>query len=610
MLRRLAFLLLYFLTWILFFQAARLLFLLYHWKKAGSLPGGTLALSFLYGLRMDASMTAYLLVPVCLFVIAGLYLPFFRKLLPYKAYSLIVLFPLLLLVLCDLEVYSNWGFRIDTTPLRFLSTPREAWASVSHLPLIPLLLGFLLVYLLFAFLFIRVLRRILPLLLPVTRRLALSLGLLLATALLIIPIRGGLQLVPMNQSSVYFSRHDFANITAINAPWNFLYGLLNESKEGPAYTYLPEARARAVVDSLYRQKGEDGSLFLNPHPNVIVVVWESFTEKATHQVVNGVEVTPRFNTLKKEGIYFSRAYASGDRTDKGLAAVLSGYPALNNFSIIRQPAKSARIQSLGKMFRELGYHNSFFYGGEPEFGNIKSYLLQGGYDQLVEKSAFHGAELNSKWGAHDGVVSDRIRTLLSHPAEPFFLTWLTLSSHEPFETPVPTVIPGKDNTSRFLNSLHYADESVYQLVQWCQGQPWWQHTVLVIVADHGHPLIEPSTTLDNFKIPMLWLGGALNRRGVTDERVVSQLDIASSLEAQLAPGGHRFPFSRNLFDSSGSSWAYFSYHSGFGFVQPDRAFTFDNIGRRVSFNSGPLSPADLEAGKAMQQVTYGDYLKK
>jgi phosphoglycerol transferase MdoB-like AlkP superfamily enzyme len=345
-------------------------------------------------------------------------------------------------------------------------------------------------------------------------------------------------------------------------------------------------------------------------PNVIVIVWESFTEKATHATINNRQVTPRFNELKKEGIYFSHMYASGDRTDKGLAAVLSGYPALNNFSIIHQPAKSAKLGSLGHYFKQMGYRNLFYYGGEPEFANIKSYILQSQYDQIVEKSDFPSSKLNSKWGAHDGAVAEKISNDLSGMQQPFFATWLTLTSHEPFETPDQPVFPGHDIPTRFLNSIHYTDEVLYRFVRNCQQQPWWKNTVMVIVADHGHPLPEPSTRLDNFKIPMLWLGGALKQVGQEVDEVGSQLDIATTLARQINDPGRYFPFSKNLFSSGYRPWAYFSFNDGFGMVQSGKALVFDNIGKQVITRQGPVTGLDIEMGKAMQQFCYQDYLNK
>lgn len=607
---RIKFLFFYFLSWTGLFLLARLAFLLYYFEQTRTLGTGTSFLVFWHGLRMDLAMSAYIALPVCVFLLASIFIRFFARSVVYRIYTYILLFLFLLITIADLQVYANWGFRIDATPLRYLSSPKEAWASVSHLPLLLYLFLFLVFYLGLCWLFNRIIRRLAAGMHPSQHPVVSALVWLVITAALIIPMRGGLQLVPLTQSSVYFSTSNFANVAAINASWNFLDGLWRSKGTKNPYPYLDTKEAHAVVDSLYAASGNTVPVLRTNRPNVLLVIWESFTEKATHAVVEGKEVTPHFNELKGQGLYFSHAYASGDRTDKGLAAVLAGYPALNNFSIIRDPGKTAKMPTLGGFFKDASYHTAFYYGGESEFANIKSFVLQGRYDHLVEEKDFNKADLNSKWGAHDGVVASRILSDLGRTAAPFFTTWMTLSSHEPFEVPVPPVFQGKDITSKFLNSLHYTDQVLYDFVQQCSRQPWWDNTLMIIVADHGHPLPEPSTTLDNFKVPMLWLGGALKEHGVVNDHIVSQLDLATTLTRQLDPRSRLFPFSKDLFDPATRQWAYFSYHYGFGFVQPASAYAFDNVGKQFSQQQGQPKPADLRAGKAMQQITYGDYLDR
>ena len=614
---RLRFLLLYFLSWTLLFEAARGLFLLFHWSalKAAGFPGSLGSLW--YGARMDLSMAAYLTLPVSVFLLLSLAVPFFRRPIVYQVYTILLLVPVLLLVLCDIEVYRQWGFRLDATPLKYLSSPKEAWASISHLPVIRYSLLFVLLCVAAGYGAARLLRRFVR---PLAQRERwyLAAPLLLAvTGALVIPMRGGLQQTPLNQSSVYFSPNNFANQAALNVPWNFLFGVISETAAGSEanpYNYMPADEARQLAESFFRNElAPPAPIFPGARPNVLFVVWESFTAKVIDSVVNGTPVTPGFNRLKQEGYYFSNAWASGDRTDKGLPAVLSGYPALPQSSIIRLPNKARKIETLPGIFKRAGYGTSFYYGGEPEFANIKSYLLGAGFDPLIEKSDFDARDQNSKWGAHDGVVADRLfnqlrNTASTDTAHPFFVTWLTLSSHEPFETPVPTVIPGSDDTHLFLNSLHYTDSVLYQFVERCRQQPWWANTVLVIVADHGHPLPETGRRIDNFRIPILFLGGMI--RPETDRRAVSQLDIAGGLLGQLSRASSgNFPFSRDLFRFN-FGHAFFSFNNGFGIVQDTNYVLFDNVGRRVLEQSPGAAPQLIRAGQALQQYTYQDYLDK
>lgn len=604
----------YWLMWILVFQVSRLAFLLYNFQETRHFASGSLLRSFLYGLRMDASMASYLSLPVCLFLILAVFIPLFSKPAIYLIYTSIVLVPVLLIIFCDLPAYKAWGYRLDATPLKYLSSPREAWASVSNLPVFWILAFFLLAYMLLYRAFRKMLNLNAESLGLKNKKIFQLLLMVVFTGAQIIPLRGGVQLAPLNQSSVYFSSDNYVNLAAINVPWNFMHSLSHNtsSTENP-FAYLPQNEAVALKDSLMLQQGETEKitdLSATPNPNIIIVVWESLTKKAIDTSKNGIIITPGFNQLKKEGIYFSDIYASGDRTDKGIVAVLSGYPAQPTTSIIKIPQKADKLPKLPKLFAARGYHTSYHYGGELEFANMKAYLMGCGFDQYVSKDDFESKDQNSKWGAHDGIVKERLIKDLSVKPTPFFATWLTLSSHEPYETPASNVITGKDDESMFLNSIHYSDSCVYAFVQQCRQQPFWKNTILIIVADHGHRLPRTKNKIDDFKIPVLMLGGALTRQGIEINNTGSQTDIAATLLAQTGFTSNPFPWSKNLLNNSRNHWAYFSFNNGFGFVQPERYFIYDNIGKTMIEKKGNITASDIRKGEAIQQESFADYLNK
>jgi phosphoglycerol transferase MdoB-like AlkP superfamily enzyme len=281
-----------------------------------------------------------------------------------------------------------------------------------------------------------------------------------------------------------------------------------------------------------------------------------------------------------------------------------------NTTIIHSPSKSAKLKVLSQVFKERGYATPFFYGGEPEFANIKSYLFHGGFDPIISKNDFASKDMNSKWGAHDGVVMNRVVDELNKLKKPFFATWLTLSSHEPFEVPVPDVFNGADIKTKFLNSLHYTDQVISDFIDKCSHQSWWNNTLVIITGDHGHRLPETGKQADDFRIPMLWLGGALLQKGINIDKVISQVDIATTLTKQAGIDKELFPFSKNALDSSTHQWAFFCFNNGFGFVDTSGRLVFDNVGKQIIQQEGHTGPAEIEAGKVMQQVTYEDFLKK
>jgi len=560
---------------------------------------------------MDASTAGYLLVIPCLLMIFTAHGgQWYDRLL--AIYHLLVSFCVCLITVADLPVFQAWKFRLDTSPLHYLSQPAEAFASASSSPLLLLTVVFVLVFSAMVWLLGKVNRHFVPRFLPGSP-LSSTFVFSVLTGLLIIPIRGGFGTAPMNQSTVYYSPDHFANQLAVNATWNFFSSVVNETgnTENP-YLAMSQPKADSLVNALApKQDKFESYLADDSTTNVLLIIWESLTAKVVAPLGGLGGVTPKFEQLAKEGLLFTNYYASGDRSDKGLIAILSGYPAQPTTSIIKYPKKTLSLPSLPKTFRKKNYHTSFYYGGETEFANMKSYLMQQGFDRIVDKHNFSSDQMNSKWGAHDHVVFNRLLNDLDEEKKPFFSTIFTLSSHEPYEVPVVTAIHGADNENQFLNAHHYTDESLYRFISQAKKSDWWDNTLIIIVADHGHPLpILEASRISEFKIPMLWLGGALAKTGIRFDEVASQTDLAVTLLSQLGFEHEEYNFSNDIFNLSRTPFAYFSFNNGFGFVNQKGGLVYDNVGKMVIERKGRFTPVDLATGQAYLQNSVDDYLKR
>lgn len=614
MLKRPGFLALYFLAWVSFFELARIYFLFSTTAYAKDVSGNLIMRSLWFGLKMDISMAAYFTSFAGLLVLLGLFIPVFNKRKVFFIYTGILLFIELLMVFADAEIFKAWGTRIDITPLKYLSNPREVWASISHLPIALLIIGFVIIFLLIFWLFRKYISRNIHLLSYTNNRIPQALLNLVLIGLLIIPIRGGFQLSPLNQSSVFFSNNQYANNAAVNASWNFMYSvtLMDQLGHNP-YIYMDETEASGIVKELYisENKNEQVVDLSNPKlPNVIFIVWESFTEKALNKLVDNKPIISYFPQLFKDGIYFSNCYSSGDRTDKGISAILSGYPSLPKGSIVNYPSKTANFHGLSKSFQEHSYSTHFYYGGEPEFANIKSYITAQNFQYLVTKNNFQEADMNSKWGAHDNIVMHKLLNDISTIPQPFFTTWLTLSSHEPFETPVSPYFYGSDKETKFYNSLHFSDSVIFSFITELKKRPVWDNTVLIISADHGHYLPITGKRADDYRIPVLWLGGALNKRDTVISKTVDQIDMAGSLLDQFLFSSNSFIYGKNVFDSSSQHWAFFTYNDGIGFVTDSSRILFDNAGKKIVFSEGITTQNQEKTAKAIMQNLYSDFLNR
>ncbi|HRD59211.1 MAG TPA: sulfatase-like hydrolase/transferase [Ferruginibacter sp.] len=607
MLKPIWFIIKYWIGWILFFEVARLAFLFSNFTASSQAGLNNFFGALFYGVRMDMSMAAYISLPVCVLQLLAIFLKAFQKRTVYFSYTAIITLPILMLLFADLGLFKAWGIRVDDSFLKYLASPKEAWASISHLPVFAIVLFFVVLYALLLFVIKKWINNIFPSFDYAPKWLAVVL--LLLMGLFIIPLRGGFQLAPLNQSSVYFSQNNFSNLSALNPIWNFMRSLTHRTKaDTNPFVVMNENDAKSIVDSLFTNNKTPQPEQYFQKPNILLIVWESFTEKAIHAKKNGIEVTPGFNQLKKEGLYFSNIYATGDRTDKGIVGVLSGYPAQPITSIVKLPTKAATLPMLPEAFKKQGYHTAFYYGGELEFANMKAYLMSCGFNQFTSIKDFDKKDQNSKWGAHDEVVMKKLCTDLAKTQQPFFYTWLTLSSHEPFETPVNTVINGNDEESKFLNSLHYTDKVIFDFITQCKQQPWWQNTLVAIVADHGHPLPNLGSKEKNFRIPVLLLGAGIKPSIVS--KTGSQNDLAAILSFKAGLPYQQFTWSKNLLDSTVNGWAYFAFNNGYGFVNDRSAYIFDNVGKRPIESRGNDSAILRKKGGAYQQQSFWDYLRR
>ncbi|HEY3935636.1 MAG TPA: sulfatase-like hydrolase/transferase [Gemmatimonadales bacterium] len=617
MIQRLRFCIACFAMWMAFFTLIRAAFVLYHHAEAARAGVVTIAGIFFYGARMD--MAAACFPAAIAFVLTGL----LSGLAPKSAarvitvVSLALMVSFLILATIDLELFRDWGFRIDAAVLRYLNTPREMLASAGAAP-IALLVGILaglvaVVCVAYFRWWWPAMAAWQPLSILPSAATAVMCGLL--TWGLYYPSRGGIQKMPMTQSTVYFSRNAFANQAAINMAWNFFDSVWwHTYRAGNPYRVLSTADATRTADSLLAS-GTTSTLHLLrvARPNVIVIIWESMTSKIVERLGGVAGVTPNIDSLIHEGVLFDHFYATGDRSPEGLTGVIAGYPAQTTTEIIQHPRKSATLPGLPRDLARAGYSSTFYYGGDPEFTNIKSFVLQAGFGRMVTKDAFAPGDRQSDWGADDHVVLGRLAREIPAMRRPFFVTLFTLSSHEPFIVPMPTVIAGRDERSLFLNSHVYTDRSIGDFIRRAKTQPWWDSTLIVITGDHGHrvPELDSLQSIhrwDTFSIPMLWIGGALAARDTVIHQPGVQTDFPATLLRQLGLDASGYHWSRNLFARDVKPWAWFTFTDGFGWINDaDGALAWDDVGKRMIAQRGPIGPADIHSGQALLQRLVDDY---
>lgn len=595
--------------WMAAMITARICFLVYNADLTTQLSWNDIAKSLLYGLRMDASMTGYILMVSGLILIVSVFVH--RKWVGYllHGFNFLMLLALCLAVVADLELYHHWGFRLNTTPLFYMGS--EAAGSAGKGVIATLIVILILFFAIFLFLYVKFVVRYVNTLKPTAKRSAILI--LVVTAMMFIPIRGGFSVATMNAGQVYFHKtNNFANHAGINVLWNFLSSLQSDVNLLYPEDYFDLQLTETYFNALYPKNDSTVSVLKSNRPNVILIIVEGFTANVIESLGGRKGITPNFNQLSKEGILFTNFYASGDRTDKGLVSILSAYPAQTQQSIIKFPNKTQQLPYLSRKLEALNYKTSFVYGGDANFANYRSFLTYGGFQHITSDDDFESEFNTSKWGVHDQYLFEQVKKELDSTSlkQPFFKAILTLSSHEPFDVPLKQ-IPGEDDPSLFLNSCYYTDKYLGEFIAYAKQQPWWDNTLLIITADHGHRLPDKldSRVREKFHIPLLWLGGAIKMDSVVD-RYSGHTDIANTLLAQLDRPSTDFKFSKDIFGNRTKNFTQYVFIDGYGYLDPEHYIVYDNPGKIYLQDAGVTREEDTYYGRAYLQTLFLDYNSK
>lgn len=602
----------YFIFWLTFFLLAKGLFLAWNNDQSGLLSGAEIGGIFWHGLIMDISTACYLILIPGLVLAVRPVVPaaFINRFL--KIYTILFLVFASLLIVVDLGLYPHWGTRVNVTIFNYMDDPVALSASLSVADILlgslisgSLVAGFLYFY-----------KKLFPQGIAEKNRVGwiyLPLQLFLV-ATLILPIRGGLDTSALNLSSVAFSPKMYVNQAASNFLWNFAKSVEKRKRLSNPCMYMSEEDSQRIFMEFHNpdtlaQRPQLISLKENRQPNVILIILESFSDKVIAPLGGLHGVAPNLDSLCEKSTVFTSFYSTGNRSDRGISAVLGGYPSLLSTSIMVYPEKSGSLTLLPEYFNRKNYHTSFYYGGDINFYNLKTFVLQGNYKKLVTKADFP-SELGrmTKWGVPDGYVFERATQDLKTDQEPFMKTIYTISSHPPFDVPFSR-IKGTSHSDRYLNSVAYTDSCLGAYIDALRQSALWENTLLIVTADHGTNVPGPTDITDpaSYRIPLIWSGGVVDSLQRI-ETIAQQSDLGTTLVHQLGWETDVAPFSKDFFTPR--PYAFYMHDSGWGYVVPEGCFYFDQNSSEWVSKTSATAAVDQSFPKAYMQVLHDDFIKR
>jgi phosphoglycerol transferase MdoB-like AlkP superfamily enzyme len=604
-----------------FFFLLRVIFVVYHIKliNAENIRAGEVLLAFWYGLRLDTATAAYILIfPALILFIQGLFRAGWLNIVN-KVYTLVLVFFWTLITAVELGSFAEWKYKLFVGAFMHMNNTKEGIVSLSVQQVVFLFLFLSIITGSSILLYIKVFylkftEKVRPLVYPFV-------FIVIAIPSLFVGLRGGFNDISISESSAFYSNHSILNWFAVNSGYHLAVNYMETSryKKSNNYQFYKIDEARQTVDKILKVKKDTTvSVLKTGMPNIVVLLMESWTADLVESLGGNPGITPEFAALEKDGLLFTRFYCSGNRSHEGIASLLGGHPALPYTTFTANPVKFPGLPSMTQILDSAGYYSSFYYGGQLNYGNLRAYMHYNQFDRLVEESDIDPSIPRGRLGVHDEYMYKRQIYDLENTRQPFFSVLFTLSSHSPYDFPMEPVIDWAGNENKFINSAYYADKCLGDYFRMARQQPWFDNTIFIIVADHGHNSNKNwrYESYEYHHIPLLIYGNALKDefRGVKIDRIADNSSLPKTILKQLGLPAGEFHWGSDLFNPYSPEYAYVVLNDGYMWKTPEGEIVYSMMWKHYYSKKFPegTSVGNIESftrdAKSYVQVLFQEFL--
>ena len=470
-------------------------------------------------------------------------------------YLSLTLFIIFFGLMAEFPFWDEFGVRFNFIAVDYLIYTYEVVSNINQSYPLPLIIAVLLALVAATFILLHkrgILQATFSDRLPFLKRAAFTLPVFVAAALLLGILRNKL---------ADFSNNMVINEVGKNGVFSFFAAFrANELDYDTFYPRMDEKAAYRLVkknllqdnqaytsnqwDNIERRSIGDEKAEIRP--NIILIAIESFSADFLSSFGNKNQLTPVYDSLAQQSIFFTNLYATGTRTVRGMEALTLCVPPTPGNSMVRRP-DNAHIFSIATVLRQKDYHPYFIYGGDGYFDNMNTFFGGQGFDivdrdrgnPLSDNISTHRYQIADKdvtfenaWGICD---EDLYRQALryadagSRENRPFFQFVMTTSNHKPYTFPEGRIkLPQGDRNA----AVRYTDYALGKFLADARKKPWFKNTVFLIVADHcASSAGKWEINIDKHHIPAIMYN--LPEPAQRIDRLTSQIDLMPTLFGYL-----------------------------------------------------------------------------
>ncbi len=226
--------------------------------------------------------------------------------------------------------------------------------------------------------------------------------------------------------------------------------------------------------------------------NLVMVSIEAFQYFLFDLVVDGVEITPVLNRLRRQSLssdYFLDDIALGGTSDAEFGVLAGLLPDNRSVAALSYP-ENLDLVALPETLRDLGYQTISIHANDADFWNRRANHPALGFTDMWFRERYK-QHATLGMGPNDLDVLRQTAQELS-VNDRFFAYVISLSSHHPYpDAPQPYAFASlKDapNIQQYLNICHYVDAALGSFLD--EMSAVHDNTMFVFFGDHAGPGIQ------------------------------------------------------------------------------------------------------------------------
>lgn len=564
---------------VLIFFIFRLILLFVAFDKLAASSLNDIFQAFIMGLRFDIVICGYLLLLPYLLLTLNSFVFHSKRINQITFYLIFTLFAVSFAVsAADIPYFVQFFSRFSVTAFEWLDSPKVVFNMILGEPRYWL---YIIPFILLNIVFFKRLKRILqPTNFSSGNQIPLRiLASVLFIGIMFIGIRGRLEKKsPIRVGTAFIFDNPFLNQLGLNPNFTFIRSYLDSRNEEnkPIQLMAEDEALKNVQQFLGIQNPNNDFPILRKenlgatakYKNVVLILMESMSAGKMSRHGNPNNLTPFFDSLTNEGIYFENNYSAGIHTFNGVFSSIFSLPALFR----QHPMKGSDIpkyHGIGSALKQHNYSTIYFTTHDGQFDNIEGFLRGNDFDRVVSQKDYPAEKIKTALGVTDDYMFDfsiPILNNLSQQGKPFLSVFLTASDHGPYYVPEYFKPHSKDAQQQ---ATEFADYSLRKFIQSAQKQSWFKNTLFVFVADHGSFMdSDYDVSLAYNHIPLLFFAPNIIEKKEVRSQMAGQIDIFPSIMGYLGIPFDNNTLGINLFKSE-RPYSFFNVDDKYGVIDKE-----------------------------------------